>query len=511
MINRQIVAEIFDLNSKTSLFAKRIDNFIYVVILLSTLVVTLETIVPMEYIPNLQAFETIVTIIFITELLFKLSVIDILFARHQHLWERVLLVAYLLIDVAAVVPPLIFLFNQDAHHDYFLTLRLLRIFKAFQHDHSIELILRAIIRKRTELIKSALVVVVVTVFLSVLLYEVENDFEFGGEKISKSTIKDIFSAMMWSFAVFVDDATGHIDAGLTPITSLGKLIAAIIGLLKIGLVVIPTGIIATGFMEVIEENKMKMQYLVLKEAFRKKYNEILRLEVFERPRTLFTLRDALFIHEHQMFSILETTQGFRVRAVQSDEQEKYVDTNIIEHYAYQELPLYGAKIDRENGKHLIISPNSNADVGIGYFSYCLSELLHADFISNELYQKNSLNYRYDFDFLNNDLYWKNEHLEMRKSQIAKLPSKHQAIFKFKEDILKLKEYQYIIVMESAVMANDFDIEKVDISNSQHQLLMWLCSHSENVFRIKVKQRILENYSYFECVKMLSEEVKVLIK
>lgn len=512
-MNKQIVADIFDLNPKTSLLVKRIDNFIYVIILISTLVVTLETIVPMEYLPNLHTFETLVTFIFVLELLFKLSVVHILFERHQKLWERVLLVAYLLIDIAAVVPPIIFLFNKGVHHDYFLTLRLLRIFKAFQHDHSIELIIRAIIKKQTELVKSALVVIVTTIFLSVLLYEVENDFEFGavGEQ-SKTKMKDIFTAMTWAFAVFVDDATGHIDGGLSPSTSLGKLIAAIIGLLKIGIVVIPTGIIATGFMEVVEENKLQGQYKLLKEAFRKKFNDILGMEIFERPRTVFTLKDALFIHENNLFTIMENTKGFRVRAVQSDEQEKYVDTNLIEHYAYQELTDYGGKIDRADGKHIIISPNSNADVGIGYFSYCLSELLHADFVSNELYQKNSLNIRYDFDFLNNELYWKDEHLEMSKLQFKKLPSKHQALFRFKEDILKLKEYQHIIILEVApLQVEDFAIEKMSVGTCQHQLLMWLCSHSENVFSIKIRQKLLENYTYFDCVKRLSEEVKVLIK
>ena len=511
-MNREIVADIFDLNPKTSSFAKRIDSFIYATILISTLVVTLETIVPMEYLPTLQTFETLVTFVFVLELLCKLTVVDILFSRHQKLWERVLLVGYLLIDVAAVVPPIIFLLNKEGHHDYFLTLRLLRIFKAFQHDHSIELIIRAIIKKQTELVKSALVVIVTTIFLSVLLYEVENDFEFGGGSgSSKTKMKDIFTAMTWAFAVFVDDATGHIDEGLSPVTSLGKLIAAIIGLLKIGIVVIPTGIIATGFMEVVEENKLQEQYKLLKEAFRKKFNEILGMEIFERPRTVFTLKDALFIHENNLFSIMENTKGFRVRAVQSDDQEKYVDTNLIEHYAYQDLTEYGAKIDRENGKHLVISPNSNADVGIGYFSYCLSELLHADFISNELYQKNSLNLRYDFDFLNNDLYWKNEHLEMNKKKWKQFPPKHQAIFQFKEDILKLKEYQHIIVLESASITEDFEIKKMSVGECQHQLLMWLCSHSENVFSIKVRQKLLENYTYFDCVKRLSEEVKFLIK
>jgi hypothetical protein len=356
------------------------------------------------------------------------------------------------------------------------------------------------------------VVIVTTIFLSVLLYEVENDFEFGNATgNTKTKIKDIFTAMTWAFAVFVDDATGHIDEGLSPVTSLGKLIAAVIGLLKIGIVVIPTGIIATGFMEVVEENKLQGQYKLLKEAFRKKFNDILGMEIFERPRTVFTLKDALFIHENNLFAIMENTKGFRVRAVQSDDQEKYVDTNLIEHYAYQDLTEYGSRIDRAEGKYLIVSPNSNADVGIGYFSYCLSELLHADYISNELYQKNSLNLRYDFDFLNNELYWKDQHLEMSKKQKKQFPSKHQALFQFKEDILQLKEYQHIIVLESAPATEDFEVKKMSVGDCQHQLMMWLCSHTDHIFSVKVRQKLLENYTYFDCVKRLSEEVKILVQ
>ncbi len=511
IVNRLIIAEIFDLNVKTTPTAKRIDNFIYAIILVSTLVVTLETILPMDYLPNLQAFETVVTIIFLVELLSKLSVLDILFTRHRRRWERTLLIFYLLIDFAAVIPPMIFLLSNTAHHDYFLTLRLLRIFKAFQHDHSIELILRAIIKKQTELVKSALVVIVATVFLSVLLYEVENDFEFGSKEGKEETkIKDIFTAMTWAFAVFVDDATGHIENGLMPVTSVGKLIAAIIGLLKIGIVVIPTGIIATGFIEVIDENKLQNQYKKLKEAFRKKYNEMLGVEIFERPRTLFTLKDALFIHENNIFNILEGKKGFRVRAVHSADDEKYVDTNLIEHYAYQDITLYGARIDRENSKYLIITPNSCADTGVGYFAYCMSEILYADLISNELYQKNSLNLDYDFDFLNNELYWQDTHLEMPKKERKRLPTKHQALFQFKEDILKLKESQHILVIESAKNLDlEFELEKMSISKCQHQLLIWLCSHCENVFDIKINHKVLESYVFFEQVKRISNEIKVL--
>ena len=43
-----------------------------------------------------------------------------------------------------------------------------------------------------------------------------------------------------------------------PITVLGKILSAIIAILGIGLVAVPTGIISAGFMEEIQEEKNKM-------------------------------------------------------------------------------------------------------------------------------------------------------------------------------------------------------------------------------------------------------------
>ena len=502
---RNVLADIFDLNPKTTTLTRNVNNVIYLVILLSTLVVTLETLVPIEYLLYLQNFETLVAVVFLIELLAKTLVINKLFSRHTKTWERSLIVFYYITDVVAVIPPIILLINQAAHHDYFLTLRLIRVFKAFQHDRSIELIIRAIIKKRTELVKSALVVFVSTIFLSVLLFEVENDFELGAKK---SKFTDIFTAMTWSFAVFIDDATGHIDAGLQPLTSWGKVIAAIIGLLKIGIVVIPTGIIATGFMEVVEENRMQDQYKLLKNAFRKKYSDQLGVEVFERPRTLFTLKNALFIHENNMFAILENTKGFRIRAVQSDAGERYVDTNLIEHFAYQDLRAYGVRMNHPNAPFLFVCPNSYAEVGIGYFSYCLAEMFEADLVSNELYQKNSLHQLYDFDFQNNEMFWQNQPITPKERK--KLSPKHHAFLEFKEDLLNYLSNKKIIVVETDQLNDDFELSHTTLKNAPNQLLTWLADKNPNTYLLKVNRAILENYTYYDQLIHAKEHLQVCL-
>ena len=57
---------------------------------------------------------------------------------------------------------------------------------------------------------------------------------------------------MW-WGVITLTTVGYGD--VYPISNAGKVIGAFISLLGIGMVALPTGIISSGFMEVIEENK----------------------------------------------------------------------------------------------------------------------------------------------------------------------------------------------------------------------------------------------------------------
>ena len=65
--------------------------------------------------------------------------------------------------------------------------------------------------------------------------------------------KNIFDSMWCAVATFTTVGYGDIY----PITPIGKLLSAIIALLGIGLVAVPTGIISAGFIEQIEQNDKK--------------------------------------------------------------------------------------------------------------------------------------------------------------------------------------------------------------------------------------------------------------
>ena len=80
---------------------------------------------------------------------------------------------------------------------------------------------------------------------SVLMYSVESP-------VQPEVFKNGFSGLWWAVATFTTVGYGDIY----PITSIGRFLSAIIALLGIGLVAVPTGIVTSGFMEAnSEENE----------------------------------------------------------------------------------------------------------------------------------------------------------------------------------------------------------------------------------------------------------------
>ena len=73
---------------------------------------------------------------------------------------------------------------------------------------------------------------------SVLMYSVESS-------VQPEIFKNGFSGLWWAVATFTTVGYGDIY----PITNIGRFLSAIIALLGIGLVAVPTGIITSGFME----------------------------------------------------------------------------------------------------------------------------------------------------------------------------------------------------------------------------------------------------------------------
>jgi voltage-gated potassium channel len=505
---RKNLADVFDLHPKKSRISRVLDKVIYAIILISTIGVIMETQASMQkYLFFLEEIEWIIISFFLVELVLQISVLRTLFSRHPSTQERLTILFYLAIDIVAVLPPVILFFNLHHHFDYFLSLRLIRIFKVFRHDHSVEFIVRAIMKKRTELLKSIALTMIFTVFLSVVLFEVENNL--GANHTSNFT--DIMTSLWWSLDVYMDEVSGYVGDEFRPITSAGMFIAGLMGFMKIAIVVIPTGIIASGFIEVIEEDKINDKYDLLQHAYRKKMNNRLGVMLYEQPHSLITVKNALNFSDQDIYKILEARDGFRMRSIMSSNSERYSDINIIEYFGYGMLTPYGTKSVEPHHELLFVCPNNFEEKGMGYFTYCLASVFNAGLITNEKYRINSLNPDFDFDYVHTEAYFQMTPNKLAKQDIKKLSKCEKAFYCFISNLATAVSGKKILLMKSDHSEKSVRIRQLTQDDKNlTSIEKWLVPQSVDVFVVAINPHVLNEDREYNLVLKVRGEIESVI-
>jgi voltage-gated potassium channel len=120
-------------------------------------------------------------------------------------------------------------------------LRVVRIFRLFRinaYSDSLSLIGNVISKKKTQLLASVFVIVMLILASSLCMYSVEHEAQ-------PDVFKNAFSAIWWATSTLLTVGYGDIY----PITVMGQILGIVITFLGVGLVAIPTGIISAGFVE----------------------------------------------------------------------------------------------------------------------------------------------------------------------------------------------------------------------------------------------------------------------
>ena len=120
----------------------------------------------------------------------------------------------------------------------FRLVRLLRIFKLNRYFDALAMVGKVIREKRRELVGSIIFVMILMLVSSLLVYAVEHDAQPGA-------FRNAFSGLWWAVATLTTVGYGDIY----PVTAVGRILGAIIALLGIGMVAIPTSILSSGFLE----------------------------------------------------------------------------------------------------------------------------------------------------------------------------------------------------------------------------------------------------------------------
>ncbi|WP_354613510.1 ion transporter [Sediminicola arcticus] len=153
-----------------------------------------------------------------------------------------------LIDLIAILPfYLPFIFPFDLRIIRILrTLRLLRIFKLNRYSKSLKTISGVLKETKDELIMTVFVAFILLVLSSTLMYYIEND-------VQPENFASIGHAFWWAVATLTTVGYGDVY----PLTALGKILSAIIAIVGIGFIALPTGIISSAFIEKLRHDKHK--------------------------------------------------------------------------------------------------------------------------------------------------------------------------------------------------------------------------------------------------------------
>lgn len=244
------IYKIISADDKGYLPSKIFDIIIMMLIVESIISVILSTFsnIPTTISSIISNIEMLSIIIFTVEYLLRIWTSDLLYPEYGKIKSRVKYIFSFmaLVDLFAILPFYIpFITNVDLRMLRLLRLiRMIRIFKLNRYTTSLSVISNVLIRKKEQLISSVFVVFILMLISSILMYYFEHDAQ-------PDVFENAFSGLWWAIATLTTVGYGDIY----PITFLGKIISAVIALLGIGMVAVPTGIISAGFSEELEEQK----------------------------------------------------------------------------------------------------------------------------------------------------------------------------------------------------------------------------------------------------------------
>ncbi|MDP7667415.1 MAG: potassium channel family protein, partial [Rhodospirillales bacterium] len=156
------------------------------------------------------------------------------------------------IDLVAILP-FYLAFFVDADLRILRVLRLLRIFKLTRYASSISLL--------SQVLKEESRSIGVAMFLLLLLLVIAASFTYLAEQHAQPEAFGSIPAAIW-WAVITMTTVGYGD--VVPVTVLGKILGAILGVIGVGMVALPAGLLASGFMGAVRRRRIEYEGEVAK-------------------------------------------------------------------------------------------------------------------------------------------------------------------------------------------------------------------------------------------------------
>ena len=120
------------------------------------------------------------------------------------------------------------------------------IFKSLRHMKSFQIIREALAMVKDELVTAYTACLILVGFAAILMYYIEHQAQ-------PDVFRNVFDGIWWAIVTFT--TTGYGD--IYPVTYLGKFLGMIISLIGIAMIALPTGIVSSAFMNVIQQRQQQ--------------------------------------------------------------------------------------------------------------------------------------------------------------------------------------------------------------------------------------------------------------
>lgn len=230
--------------------SRALDTFIILLIAFNVMAVILETEESIRAEAQLffDIFETFSSVFFTIEYFLRIWTCT-LDPRYAHPVKGRIRYAFsfmAMVDLIAVAPFYMQFIAVDTRIARAIRLlRLVRILKMGRYAHAVSTLSRVFARKKEELAIATFVSVMLLILCSSVMFFVENEAQ-------PEKFRSIPESMWWAIATLTSVGYGDV----APITGMGKVFGAVICMIGVLLVAIPTGILASGFAEEIREQRV---------------------------------------------------------------------------------------------------------------------------------------------------------------------------------------------------------------------------------------------------------------
>jgi len=249
----EVIQPSVDATGRRRIVSGIFDSMIMTLIVFSVLSVFICTFrIPDWLFRILVRIEFVSIIIFTVEYALRIWTANLLYPDLNPVRARIRYVTspMAVIDLISILPflvPVLHTYNLVGVR-VFRLVRLLRVFKLNRYSDALAAIGDVFRSKSQQMIASVFFVSMILILASLLIYYAEHDAQ-------PDQFENAFSGLWWAVATLTTVGYGDIY----PITPLGRFLGAIIAILGIGMVAVPTSILSAGFMETLEKQSSGKQ------------------------------------------------------------------------------------------------------------------------------------------------------------------------------------------------------------------------------------------------------------